>query len=109
MLLVAGAALFGPAPAAHAGVEIWSATLTPGSRTVGTDTVYGWDDSGNYSGASLTDQDFTFSGETYNLDEVLVTATGTCVSYSIRTAPETSKPRQPGTSSNLKSPAGSSG
>ena len=43
-----------------------SATLT-----VGTHSRFGfpgWNDSGDYTGASLTDQDFTFGGDTYDLE-----------------------------------------
>ena len=52
--------------------EIWSATLTVGTRTLFSLTLYGWNDSGGYSGASLTDEDFTFRSDTYNLDEILL-------------------------------------
>ena len=50
--------------------EVWSATLTVGKgRRMGTET-FGWDDSGGFTGASLTDQDFTFGGDTYGIDEI---------------------------------------
>ena len=35
-------------------------------------TLLGWNDSGGFTGASLTDQDFTFGGDTYDLDEIYV-------------------------------------
>ena len=47
---------------------VWSATMTVGTRS----TLYGWDDSGTYTDASLTDQDFTFGGDTYDLDEIQI-------------------------------------
>ena len=54
------------------GAEIWSATLTVGKgKRMGRD-VFGWDDSGGFTGASLTDQDFTFGGDTYEIDEIYV-------------------------------------
>ena len=46
--------------------QVWSATMTVGTRSV----FHGWNDSGTYTGASLTDQDFTFGGDTYDLDEI---------------------------------------
>ena len=57
---------------------VWSATLT-----VGTHSGFGlpgWDHSGTYTGASLTDRNFTFGGDTYELDEInLVTGTLTLI------------------------------
>ena len=50
--------------------EIWSATLTVGTRILAGLTLLGWDDSGRYTGASLTDEDFTFDGNTYGLDVI---------------------------------------
>ena len=47
--------------------EVWSATLTAGTRSVGFLTFYGWDASGNYTGAGLTDGEFTFGGDTYEI------------------------------------------
>ena len=52
--------------------EFWSATMTVGTRTIPGLTLHGWDDSGNYTGASLTDQDFTFGGDTYDLDRIFI-------------------------------------
>ena len=49
-------------------ITVWSATLT-----VGTHSGFGlpgWDHSGTYTGASLTDRNFTFGGDTYELDEI---------------------------------------
>ena len=61
---------YGDVPAE--GAEIWSATLTVGKgKRMGRDT-FGWDDSGGFTGASLTDQDFTFGGDTYEIDEIYV-------------------------------------
>ena len=49
---------------------VWSATMTVGKgRRMGRET-FGWDDSGGFTGASLTDQDFTFGGDTYEVDEI---------------------------------------
>ena len=51
------------------GAEVWSATLTVGKgKRMGRDT-FGWDDSGGFTGTSLTDQDFTFGGDTYEMEE----------------------------------------
>ena len=49
---------------------VWSATLTVGTRTVSIVSFLGWGDSLIYTGASLTDQDFTFGGDTYDLGKV---------------------------------------
>ena len=59
-----------PPPVFTIGTEIWSATLTVGSRMVASVTFLGWNDSGNFTGASLTDQNFTFGGDTYDLDQI---------------------------------------
>ena len=59
------------------GTEIWSATLTVGSQylSVPNITLYGWNDSGDYTGASLTDDEFTFDSHTYNLDHIASSTT----------------------------------
>ena len=43
--------------------EIWSATMTVGVNS----TLLGWDDAGNYIGSALSDEDFDYGGDTYNL------------------------------------------
>ena len=70
VLLVACAALFANAPAAQAqtSTEVWSATLTVGTNGDAPYIFYGWNDFNSYAGASLSDQDFTFEGKSYNLD-----------------------------------------
>ena len=46
--------------------QIWTANLTVGTAiTLLGNTIYGWNDTGGYTGASLTDEDFTFAGNTY--------------------------------------------
>ena len=52
--------------------QVWTGNLTVGTKTVLGETVYGWDDSGGFTGASLTDQDFTFGGDTYDLDQIFL-------------------------------------
>ena len=47
--------------------RLWSACMTVGTFTVGPSTVFGWHDGGNYTGSSLTDEDFDYGGDTYNL------------------------------------------
>ena len=51
-------------------ITVWSATLTVGTRIRFGQPLYGWNDFGNYSGASLTDEIFTFGGDIYDLDEI---------------------------------------
>ena len=46
--------------------EIWSATMTVGVNS----TLLGWDDAGNYTGAALSDEDFDYGGDTYNLSVI---------------------------------------
>ena len=54
----------------QAEVTVLSATMTVGTRQVTVLTLLGWDDLGNYTGASLTDQNFTFGGNTYDLKSI---------------------------------------
>ena len=54
------------------GFEIWSARMTVGTRTFSGLTFHGWNDSGQYIDSSLTNQDFTFGGDTYEIDEISV-------------------------------------
>ena len=46
--------------------EIWSATMTVGVNS----TLLGWDDAGNYIGSALSDEDFDYGGDTYNLSVI---------------------------------------
>ena len=69
-LLLAFAALLGSYGTAQAQTDVWSATLTVGTRTISSLTFLGWNDSGDYAGASLSDEDFTYDGDTYDLDEI---------------------------------------
>ena len=46
-------------------ITFWSATMTVGMRGQAFGfTFYGWNDHGSFTGASLTDQNFTFGGDT---------------------------------------------
>ena len=47
-------------------VEIWSATLTPAELA----GAYGWDRNGAFSGGALSDDDFTYDGDTYTFKEI---------------------------------------
>ena len=49
---------------------VWTANLTVGTQTFAGNTLYGWDDTGFYTGASLTDEDFSFAGDTYDMDTI---------------------------------------
>ena len=60
---------------------IWSATLTVGTRIFSGTPFLGWDDTGNYTGASLTDQDFTFGGDTYDLDWIALQTGGLALAF----------------------------
>ena len=51
--------------------QVWTATLTVGEDVVTPAlSLYGWNDSVDFTGASLSDEEFTFDGHTYNLDEI---------------------------------------
>ena len=52
--------------------QVWTANLTVGTTTLLGSPIYGWNDGGGYTGASLTDEDFTFAGDTYDLEEIWV-------------------------------------
>ena len=50
-----------------------STTMTVGTRpNVGGQTVLGWDDLGRFTGASLADQNFTFGGNTYEIERIRI-------------------------------------
>ena len=68
--LLAFAALLGSHGTAQAQTDVWSATLTVGTETATGVTFLGWNDSGTFTGASLSDQDFTYDSESYNLDAI---------------------------------------
>ena len=73
VLLVTCAALLGSPRAAQAQtaeIEIWSDTMTVGSRTVVGLTFLGWNDGTLYPGSVLLDEDFDYGGHTYNLREI---------------------------------------
>ncbi len=55
-------------------ITVWSATLTVGTQLTFGTTYEGWNDFGGFSGASLTDQNFTFGGDTYDLEEIYIGA-----------------------------------
>ena len=68
-------------PVVGSGTEIWSATLTVGTRMVGAATFYGWGAIGNYPGAGLTDTDFTFGGDTYDLLQIYLDGTALALEF----------------------------
>ena len=49
-------------------ITLLSATMTVGTRMEFGLTYVGWDDLGNFTGTSMTDQNFTFGGDTYDLE-----------------------------------------
>ena len=53
-------------------ITVWSATMTVGTRMSGGITYYGWSDVLSYTGASLTDDEFTFGGDTYEIDYIFL-------------------------------------
>ena len=75
-LVLALAGLAVPLSAAQAQTVLWSDTLTVGSFTIAGLTYYGWDDSGQYTGASLSDQEFDYGEHAYNLESIGIIGTG---------------------------------
>ena len=79
LLTLSGLALLAGTKTAHAQnqpseTEVWSATLTAGSTTIIGFQSYGWNDSGDYSGGALSDQSFSFAGDTYDIRAVYLVA-----------------------------------
>ena len=69
-------------PVVTTGTEIWSATLTVGSRSFTPSiTLLGWNDNGDYTGASLSDADFTFGGDTYEISMVQLVGTALTLGF----------------------------
>ena len=54
--------------------RLWSACLTVGTFTAVGLTFLGWHEDGSYTGSSLTDEDFDYGGDTYNLKEIALLA-----------------------------------
>ena len=54
--------------------RLWSACLTVGTFTAVGLTFLGWHDDGSFTGSSLTDEDFDYGGDTYNLKEIALLA-----------------------------------
>ena len=54
--------------------RLWSACLTVGTFAAVGLTFLGWHDDGSYTGSSLTDEDFDYGGDTYNLKEIALLA-----------------------------------
>ena len=50
--------------------RIWTGNLTVGTATFFNQTVHGWNDTGRYVGANLTDTSFTFETNTYDIEQV---------------------------------------
>ena len=65
---------------------VWSATMTVGNDKRMGRELLGWDDSGGFTAASLTDQDFTFGGDTYEIDEIYVRKGGGLLALGFDTA-----------------------
>ena len=61
--------------------QVWTANLTVGTQTVAGFILYGWNGTANYNGASLTDEDFSFAGDTYEFDEIYFAAASLTVTF----------------------------
>ena len=61
--------------------RLWSACLTVGTFTVSGVTFLGWDDIPNYTGASLSDEEFDYGADTYNLKSISFEGGGLTVAF----------------------------
>ena len=72
-------------PAAGCGTlptgRLWSACLTVGTFTVSGVTFLGWDDTPNYTGASLSDEEFDYGADTYTLRTISIEGGGLTVAF----------------------------
>ena len=50
--------------------QVWTATMTVGSRTTSGLLLLGWNQNAALVGSDLTDNDFTFAGDTYEISDV---------------------------------------
>ena len=79
--------------------EIWSATMTVGVNS----TLLGWDDAGNYIGSALSDEDFDYGGDTYNLSVIRLASGNLIVIFNDTGAGDLATKLPPGTSSHCMS------
>ena len=86
--LLAFAALSGLAADAQAQTDLWTATLTMGSFQ----TNYGWDEDGNYSGATLSDHEFDYDGHTYNFNRIRRTGDSLQVKFDLDASGDIANP-----------------
>ena len=61
--------------------RLWSACMTVGTLTVAGLTFLGWHDGGSYTGSSLTDEDFDYGSDTYNLDTISLVGGGLTITF----------------------------
>ena len=50
--------------------QVWTANLTVGTATIFSQTVYGWHKTVNYIGSGLTDSDFSFNSNNYEIEQI---------------------------------------
>ena len=93
-------------PAAGCGTlptgRLWSACLTVGTFTVSGVTFLGWDDTPNYTGASLSDEEFDYGADTYTLRTISIEGGGLTVAFNDTGVGDLAT-RRPGTSSRCTS------
>ncbi len=62
------------------GTQVWSATLTVGGQSI--PGLFGWDgDDTVYTGDALTDADFVYENETYEISEIISTSTKLSIKF----------------------------
>ena len=50
--------------------QVWTGTMTVGTASFAGFTFHGWNDTGNYVGANLSDENFSFDSEMYDIDSI---------------------------------------
>ena len=50
--------------------RVWAGSMTAGKFAFGNETLFGWNPTGTFSGSNLTDDDFSFAGETYTFESI---------------------------------------
>ena len=50
--------------------QVWTGTMTVGTASFAGFTFHGWNDTGNYAGANLSDENFSFDSEMYDIDSI---------------------------------------
>ena len=67
-------------------ITAWTGNLTVGTRMIFSQTVYGWDGQNRYTGASLSDDEFSLGGDTCALDEIYIAGPTLTIAFELGNA-----------------------